>query len=178
MNNQLAKTAQTMLKNISYADMRELMIKNRFTCDSHWMMPMVMNTGWEVANKVNQDVSTSVGHVEMRRLMKALNLSKPSNEEEFMILLSLAMEAFLPKGYFDYILTKSNSGRNMAVVDQCYSNTKLRSINAEKEYQCGCFGLRAGWFQAMNVEVKEELVKCLKDGDARCEIEITSIDFF
>ncbi len=175
MDNQLA---QTILKDIPYDDMRELMLKNRFTCDSHWMMPMVMNMGWEVANKVNQDVSTSVGHVEMRRLMKTLNLSKPSNEEEFMILLSLAMEAFLPKKYFDYKLTESDSGRKMAVVNHCYSNTKLRSINAEKEYQCGCFGLRAGWFQAMNIGVKEELVKCLKDGDVRCEIEIAGIDFF
>ncbi len=177
MDNQMTKTASAMLKDISGDEMREMIIKSRWTCDSHWMMSMVMNAGWDVANKINLEVCQRVGHVEMRRLITAMNLNKPVNNEEFMMMLKLAMEAFLPKDYFDYEFCSTESGRNIAIIHQCYSNTKLRSISAEKEYRCGCFGLRAGWYQALNVEVKEKLLKCLKEGDDCCEIQIEDIEF-
>ena len=173
----MTKTANLMLKDISSDEMHEMIIKSRWTCDSHWMMSMVMNAGWDVANKINLEVCQRVGHVEMRRLIKAMNLNKPVNNEEFMMMLKLAMEAFLTKDYFDYEFCSTESGRNIAIIHQCYSNTKIRSIRAEKEYRCGCFGLRAGWYQALNVEVKEKLLKCLKDGDDCCEIQIEDIEF-
>jgi hypothetical protein len=56
------------------------------------------------------------------------------------------------------------------ILRQCYAYTKIRSIGSEKNYKCGCFGMRAGWYQAMGLEVKENLLKCLKGEDAQYEI--------
>lgn len=138
---------------------------------------MVMTAGWDVANRMNLQVGKAVGHVEMQRLLNSLGLDKARNVDEFTMLLTLAMETFITKDYFDYGYEPAQQGLAIGVIRQCYANTKLRSIGAQKEYVCGCFGLRTGWYQAMGVEVKENLIKCLKDGDDRCEILIESIVF-
>src|SRR4030042_6060242 len=101
-NQELKNIARKKLALILVEEKRELVAKSRWTCDSHWMMSMVMNAGWDVANKMNLQVGEAVGKVEMLRLMKALDLNKPKNEKEFMLLMTLAMETFITQDYFDY----------------------------------------------------------------------------
>ncbi len=130
------------------------------------MMSMVMNAGWDIANKMNLQVGQATGRVEMLRLMKILGLDKPKNEEEFMMLMTLGMETFITQDYFDYEFKLSTTHKWVGIIKQCYAYTKVRSINVDKDYKCGCFGMRQGWYQAMGLEVKETLLKCLKDGDS------------
>jgi hypothetical protein len=173
----LRNKAREILAKIPVEEKRELIAKSRWTCDSHWMMAMVMNAGWDVANKMNLQVAQAVGKVEMLRLMKILNLNKPKDENEFMMLVMLAMETFITQDYFDYEFKSLSSGNGVGIIKQCYAYTKVRSINVEKDYECGCFGLRAGWYQAMGLDVKEKLIKCLKDGADQCEIMVESLAF-
>jgi hypothetical protein len=174
---QLKNMTRGIQKNIPIDKLRELVAKSRWTCDSNWMMAMVMNAGWNVANKMNLQVAQSVGKVEMHRLMKILNLDKPKNENEFMTLVSLAMETFITQDYFDYEFKMNGSGKGVGIIKQCYAYTKVKSINVDKDYECGCFGLRHGWYQAMGLQVKENLVKCLKNGADQCEIEVAAVAF-
>jgi hypothetical protein len=94
---------------------------------------------------------------------------------EFMMLVTLAMETFITKDYFDYEFKFLSPGKMLGIIRQCYAYTKIRSLGAEKNYQCGCFGMRTGWYQAMGLEVKENLIKCLKDGADRCEITVEGV---
>ena len=176
-NQELKNMAREKLAMIPVEKKRELVAKSRWTCDSHWMMSMVMNTGWDVANKMNLQVGQAVGKVEMHRLMKILGLDKPKNEKEFMMLMTLGMETFITQDYFDYEFKLLSSGKWVGIIKQCYAYTKVHSINVDKDYECGCFGMRQGWYQAMGIEVKEILVKCLKDGDSQCEIVVDGLDF-
>ena len=173
----LKNTAREILAKIPVGEKRELVAKSRWTCDSHWMMSMVMNAGWDIANKINLQVGQAVGKVEMLRLMKALDLNKPKNEKEFMLLMTLAMETFITQDYFDYEFKLSTPHKWVGIIKQCYAYTKVRSINVDKDYKCGCFGMRQGWYQAMGLEVKETLLKCLKDGDNQCEVTVESLAF-
>lgn len=169
---EMINAVQSMMGKVSSGERRELIAKSRWTCDSHWMMAMVMNAGWDVGNKINFQVAQTVGHVEVQRLLKLLNMKKPLNIEEFRLCVTLAMETFITKDYFDY---ESDSTGNCAIIHRCYAYTKIHSLGLDKEYECGCFGLRAGWYQAMDVKVEEKLLKCLKNGDDRCEILIDKI---
>ena len=173
----LKNTAREILAKIPVEEKRELIAKSRWTCDSHWMMAMVMNAGWDVANKMNLQVGQKTAKVEMHRLMKLLNLEKPKDEKEFMLLMTLAMETFITQDYFDYEFKIMNSGKWIGIIKQCYAYTKVKSINVEKDYECGCFGLRAGWYEAMGLNVKEKPVKCLKDGADQCEIVVENLAF-
>jgi hypothetical protein len=176
-NQELKNIARKKLALIPVEEKRELVAKSRWTCDSHWMMSMVMNTGWDIANKMNLQVGQATGRVEMHRLMKILGMDKPKNEKEFMMLMTLGMETFITQDYFDYEFKLLSTGKWVGVVKQCYAYTKVRSINVDKDYECGCFGMRQGWYQAMGLEVKETLVKCLKDGDSQCEIVVEGLAF-
>ncbi|OGP91545.1 MAG: hypothetical protein A2031_09185 [Deltaproteobacteria bacterium RBG_19FT_COMBO_43_11] len=176
-NQESKNIARKKLALIPVEEKRELVAKSRWTCDSHWMMSMVMNAGWDVANKMNLQVGQAVGKVEMLRLMKVLGLDKPKNKKEFMLLMTLGMETFITQDYFDYEFKLLSPGKWVGIIKQCYAYTKVKSINVDKNYECGCFGMRAGWYQAMGIEVKENLVKCLKDGDNQCEIIVENLSF-
>jgi hypothetical protein len=176
MDDQTLKSeAKKMLGSVSVDTIRETVAKSRWTCDSHWMMAMVMNAGWETANRMNLQVGKATGKVEMIRLMRDLNTGKPKNEHEMMMLMAAAMETFITKDYFDYEFKILGPGRMVGIIRKCYAYTKVKSIGVDKNYQCGCFGLRAGWYEAMGLEVKEDLVKCLKDGADQCEIMVESV---
>jgi hypothetical protein len=172
---ELKDTASEMLAMIPGESRKEIIAKSRWTCESNWMMALVFAAGWDVANKMNLQVGQAVGKAEMHRLMKALGLGTPRNDTEFITLVTLGMEAFITKDYFDYEFKILGPGRFLGIVHRCYAYTKVSSIRVEKDYQCGCFDMRAGWYQAMGLEVKENLVKCLKDGADRCEIIVENI---
>jgi len=164
-----------MIARIPREEMREIIAKSRWSCASHWQMSAVMALGWEAANKMNLQVDQSVGNVEMKRLMEALNLERPRGRDQFLWMMTLAMETFITKDYFDY---EFEPGSDIGIIRSCYAYTKVRSLGFEKEYACGCFGLRQGWwYQAMGVQVTEKLLKCLKDGDDRCEILLEKFIF-
>ena len=49
----LKDAAREMLVKLPTEEKRELIAKSRWTCDSHWMMSMVLNAGWNVSNKMS-----------------------------------------------------------------------------------------------------------------------------
>jgi hypothetical protein len=173
----LKNEAREILAKIPVEEKSELVAKSRWTCDSNWMMAMVMNAGWDIANKMNLQVGQKTAKVEMHRLRKLLNLGSPKDEKEFMLFMTLAMETFITQDYFDYEFKMLSSGKWVGIIKQCYAYTKVKSINVDKDYECGCFGLRRGWYEAMGIDVKESLVKCLKNGADQCEIIVESLAF-
>jgi len=170
----LKDLAGKTLAGIPRKEMQQMLAKGRWTCDSNWMMALVLHAGWEAANSANLEVGKAVGKAEMHRLMRLLGLERPRNSEELIFQMSLAMECFITDDYWDYEF-KRIEGNWIGIVRQCYAYTKTKSIGVEDDYRCGCFGLRAGWYQAMGIEVEERVIKCMKDGDERCEILLENI---
>jgi hypothetical protein len=138
-------------------------------------MAMVAAAGWDTANKMNLQVAGAVGEGEMHRLLALLGKQSPQSDEDFLVLTSIAMELFMPRKYFDYEFKMLGPGKIVGVVRECVAYTKVKSIGVESPYECGCFGMRAGWYKAMGIDVKERAVKCMLDGDDRCEILIEGL---
>ena len=175
---ELALRAMTRnkLAEIPQSSLMEMLAKSRWACDSHWMMAFVINTGWETANRANLEVVRAVGKAEMHRLMALAGIREPSTDDQFRLLIMMAMVIFTTSDYWEYETRVLPSGEMKAYITQCYAYTKTKSIGVEKDYQCGCFGLRAGWYEAMGMSVEETLLSCLKDGDSRCEILVERRD--
>jgi hypothetical protein len=168
----IALAAKAAISRIPEADRMEILAKSRFSQESRWMMAMVVAAGWDMANRMNLEVGAAVGEAEMHRLMELLEIEKPRDEAEALLLLAIAMELFTTKKYFDYEFKTLGPGKTLGIVYDCYANTKVRAIGVEGYYECGCFGMRSGWYRALGIEPKETLVKCMKDGDDHCEILI------
>jgi hypothetical protein len=162
--------ARKILAAIPPEDMKQMLAKGRWTCESNWMMAMVMAAGWDTVNAANLEVGKAVAKVEMHRLMRLLGLNAPRNDEQFVRMIMLAMECFITEDYWDYEARYAGPGQMLAIIHKCYAYAKIHSIGVDKDYQCGCFGLRDGWYAAMGIEAEEKLTKCLKDGDEQCEI--------
>ena len=149
-------SAKEFLDKIPAEEEREMIAKSRFTCESNWMMALVFAAGWEAANKMNLQVGQAVGKAEMHRLMKLSGIEKPRSNEDIMRLVTMAMETFITKDYFDYEFKVLGPGKTLGIIHRCYAYTKVSSIGVEKDYQCGCSGMRAGWYEAMGLKVKEK----------------------
>ncbi len=172
----LRAQVRSKLAEIPRASLQEMLAKSRWACDSHWMMAFVINNGWETANRVNLEVVKATGKADMHRLIKLVGMEEVSTDEEFRLLIMMAMEVFTTRDYWEYETRVLPSGEMKAYISRCYAYTKTRSIGVERDYECGCFGLRAGWYEAMGVDVEEVLIRCLKDGDSQCEIHLESRD--
>ena len=72
----LKNAAREMLAKIPIEVKREIIAKSRWTCESNWMMALVLTSGWDVANRMNIQVGQAVGKAEMHRLMKALGIER------------------------------------------------------------------------------------------------------
>jgi hypothetical protein len=166
----LKAKAREVLSAIPCEEMKQMLAKGRWTCESNWMMAMVMAAGWDAANAANLEVGKAVAKAEMHRLMRLLEMEAPKSDEEFATMIVVAMECFITEDYWDYEARYIGPAQMLAVIRECYAFTKIHSIGVDKDYRCGCFGLRDGWYAAMGIEVEEELTKCLKDGDEQCEI--------
>lgn len=162
--------AREALSAIPVEKKREILSKRGFSCETRWMMAMVQVAGWDTANKMNIEVGAAVSEGDMHRLMSATGKGKPGNDEDFLCLVAAAMDLFTPKKYFDYEMKYIGPGKMLGIVHRCLAYTKVSSIGVEKDYACGCFGMRAGWYHAMGLEARETLLKCMKEGDDHCEI--------
>jgi hypothetical protein len=169
--------AREVLAGVPEADKLELVAKSRFSCESRSMMAAVMAVGWEAANEMNLQLAAAVGEGEMRRLMALMGWSSPRNDEEFLLMVAAAMELFTPKKYFDYRLKLLEPGKAVGIVTNCLAYTKVKSLGVEDRYECGCFGMRWGWYKALGVEVNERPVKSMLEGDERCEIMVEHIGY-
>lgn len=162
--------ALSVLEAIPESDKLEMLAKGRFSCESRWMMMMVAEAGWEKANEYNRAVAEAVGYGEMSRLIDLAGTGRPSNHGEFMRLVLLARQLFLPDKYFEASFARPAEDVFTATMRRCIAHNKVSSLGLEDRYECGCFAMRRGWYRAMGVEVSESLGRCLLDGDEYCEV--------
>jgi hypothetical protein len=66
----LKDAAREMLAKIPVEIKREVIAKGRWTCESNWMMALVLTSGWDVANKMNLQVGQAVGKAECNGVHK------------------------------------------------------------------------------------------------------------
>ena len=63
------------MKELSKAELKELLIKCWMTHDAMWLMQTVQHCGFEKANLINKAAVRSMAQVEIKRIKKALALT-------------------------------------------------------------------------------------------------------
>jgi hypothetical protein len=111
-----------------------------------------------------------MGKVMMHRLMNALGNPEVKNIEELEAVCSAAMNLYYPPPTFVYRFERLSNTSLLGVIEKCAILENVKKAGVTDFYECGCFAMRSGWYEALGAEVKEELGKCLKRGDKTCEI--------
>ena len=161
-----------LLSSVTVGQRIEILRKNWMSHEARWQMAVFQEFGWEKGNKLNQAVAREMGKVAMYRLMKALGGSQVKNVEELEAVCSAAMRLYYPPPAFVYHFEPLSNTSFLGVMEKCGIYENVKKAGVSDVYKCACFAMRSGWYEALAMEVEEELVKCLKEGDKACEIVI------
>ncbi|MFX1276433.1 MAG: hypothetical protein ACFFBP_23320 [Promethearchaeota archaeon] len=170
MRNDKEPQIHELVSSIPEKEKFNMMSKNWLSHDARWQIGSVMFLGWDKANKLNQDVTKQIGKILMFRLMNALNISQVNNFHELMLLLGTAI-------YLNFSVNPSNWQMEIfsnelckVEIEKCLTFENIKRAGAIGNYDCACFALREGFFDALNLQVEQSCQKSLMKGDDKCEI--------
>lgn len=150
----------------------DILRKNWMSHDARCQMAIVQEFGWEKGNKLNKIIIRDIGIVMMYRLMNALKIKEVKNIDDMYNLCTTAVNFYYPPPLMQYKFQKVSDTEILGVIKKCPTIENVKKIGVEDFYECGCFSMRSGWYQALKVNVKETCLSCIKDGDIECKIKV------
>ena len=138
--------------------------------DAQWFLKSKRRYGIEQANELNQEVIFSMGKIEARHVLNALNIPEhaPKSIPEIFKIMNTFMYVFIPEIMeFDMVPVLETEG--VGIVNKCYVWEEVRRSKGESEYMCACNFRHRGWLEAMGAKGKILPVKRIPDGDDACE---------
>ena len=158
-----------MFNRLSSEIQKDLLIKCWMSHDARWFMAVAEYSGIEAANRLNQMVARELGQVEMKRFMKALNLSPSKNMEEYLNLKKAALSLFGPD-LVDYEIRTLDHQSYEMHLERCFAHENIVRAGIKDQYQCGIFSRLQGWIDAQGLghELTPALGKCMKVLGKKC----------
>jgi hypothetical protein len=163
-----------MLNHLSPETEKDLLIKGWMSHDARWYMAVAEHFGIEAANRLNQMVTRELGRVEMKRLVKALDLSTPKDMEEYVKLVNTAISLYGPD-LIEYEIKVVDSQSYEMHLKRCFAHENIVKAGIKDEYECGIFSRLQGWIDALGLEhdLTPALGKCIKVSGKECRYRIT-----
>ena len=158
-----------MLSRLSSEIQKDLLIKGWMSHDARWYMAVAQHFGIEAANRLNQLVARELGRVEMKRFMKALDLSPSRNMEEYLNLKKAALSMFGPD-LVDYEIKILDHQSYEMHLTRCFAHENIVKAGIKDQYECGIFSRFQGWIDAQGLEheLTPALDKCMKVLGKKC----------
>jgi len=162
-----------MLSSLSLDVQKDLLIKAWMSHDARWFMAVAEHFGIEAANRLNQMVTRELGRVEMKRFMKALNLSPSRNMEEYLNLKKAALSMF-GRDLVDYEITILDHQSYEMHFKRCFAHENIVRAGIKDQYECGILSRLQGWIDAQGLEhdLTPPLGKCMKVLGRECSYKI------
>ena len=140
--------------------------------DAQWFLKLKKDLGIKEANDLNKKVVISIGKIEARHILNALNIQKGTIKSipEIFKLMNTFMEVIFPKIMkFKFIILSKNEG--VGIVKKCFIWEQVKKSKGEKEYSCSCNFRHRGWLEAIGVNGKIIPIKLIPNGDKICEFK-------
>jgi len=167
-------TGIPMLNRLSSEIQKDLLIKGWMSHDARWYMAVAEHFGIEAANRMNQMVARDLGRVEMKRFMKALNLSPSRNMEDYLTLKKAALSMF-GRDLVDYEIKILDHQSYEMHLKRCFAHENIVKAGIKDQYECGIFARLQGWIDAQSLEhnLTPPLGKCMKVLGNECSYKVT-----
>jgi hypothetical protein len=142
--------------------------------DARWFMAVAEHFGIEAASRLNQKVARDLGRVEMKRFMKALNLSPARNMEEYLNIKKAALSLFGPD-LVEYEIKILDNQSYAMQLRRCFAHENIVKAGIKDEYECGIFTRLQGWIDAQGLEheLTPALGKCMMVLGKECRYTIS-----
>ena len=162
-----------LLKSISNEKKIEILRKSWMSHEARYQMTIVQEFGWEKANKINKAVIHEMGKVMMYRLMNALGISHIDNIDDFKDICFTTQEFYYQPPLFSVHLDRESDTSLIGSVEKCATIENIKRLGVSDQYECGCFAMHSGWYEALGMMVEEKLGDCLKNGANFCQISVS-----
>jgi hypothetical protein len=140
--------------------------------DGQWFLKTKSQFGFEIANELNQKVLFSMGKIEARHILNALNIERGSLKsiDEIFKLMNTIMDTLFPKiMQFKFVCLSSTEG--IGIVKKCFIWKMVQQSKGEAEYTCACNFRHRGWLAAMGVPATIIPLHRISAGDDICEFK-------
>ncbi len=170
--NQALKTASTLItdKHTLPLEMQKPILQMCWAQhDAQWFLKSKNEVGVDEANLLNRKVIYSMGKIEARHILNALNLAKGEvkSVQEIFKVMNTIMDVYFPNiMQFKFLANSSKEGT--AVVESCFIWDMVRQSGGEGEYICACNSRHQGWLDATLDNGKIEVLKRISNGDDMC----------
>ena len=142
-------TSAISASSLSALQREELLRRSWMTTDSQWFYQTAQARGIDAANETNTQVLREFGRQEMRRLMRALQITAVETVEQYYELFQVAVELYL--GSLFEAQESVEDGTHHITVTKCFAYTGAKKAGIDKVYHCGPGERLTGWLQAMQL---------------------------
>ncbi len=137
------------------AEQREDLIRRSWMAtDGLWFYQTAQSNGIDGANHANIEVVREFGRQEMRRLMRALDITEVETAEQYRRLFQTAVGLYL--GSLLEAQESLDGDKHQITVTTCFAYKGVKKAGIDQIYHCGPGERLTGWLQAMNLPAKIE----------------------
>jgi len=145
-----------LMKKLNGNDVKELFSKNWLTHDAMWYGNCMQELGPEKANQLNKTAVRLMAGIEIKRVMKLMDMPKQSTIDTFDELseiigtaFQLVQTSFLT---FDFSFPEKNLLRGQ--FSECFAHDGVEKFGMIDNYECGIVERVKGWMDGIGVTYK------------------------
>lgn len=160
-------TSPTSTSSLSAVQREELLRRSWMATDGLWFYQTAQAKGIDAANETNIQVVREFGRQEMRRLMRALDITTVETGEQYHQLFRIAVELYI--GSLLETQESVEGSTHHITVTKCFAYTGAKKAGIDKVYHCGPGERLTGWLQAMQLPAE------LEPGVGLCQMAHTGV---
>ncbi len=127
-----------------------------YSHDARWFNAVAQEFGLEAANRLNKKACRALGEAEMRRLIKALNIAKPTTVEELVQVIEVAFRVFAPPPLTQLEIRIVDEHSYEGWIKRCYIHENVTKAGIGPLYDCAAGDRIQGWHNALGLPLTEE----------------------
>jgi len=152
------------------AEQREKILReNWWSHDGRWFLKAAQELGFDVANRLNQNVIRSMGKTEAKRFLRESNFGKVKNIEDLRYIFEEGCRLYYPKEH-EYEFKIMDKNTILGIVTRCIGFDAVKKAGVTDVYQCACVTRHGAWLEAFGLDGEALIRKSLMKGDDVCEV--------
>ena len=157
------------MKSLDKKQLKELIVKCWMTHDGLWFYHCLQECGIEKTSKINQAAARSIGAVEAKRIINALDIKRIETFEELKKLIDEGFDIVMGD-FMDFIFDCDTKNVMHVETNRCFAYEGIKKIGAIDGYDCGIFARVGGWFDGLGIkyEVNPPVEGCLMHSEGKC----------
>jgi hypothetical protein len=150
-------------------ELKELLNKGWMTHDAMWFYNCLQECGIEKTNKINRAAVKAMAAVEMKRLQKALGMTKIDNFADLRKLFEISMQ-IVSGDFMKYRFEFPGNNIIHGEWASCFAYDGIKALGVIDSYECGIMDRIEAWWNVIGIkwEVEPKVTGCMMHTDGVC----------